>query len=456
MNKKIFVPLIIVISLISGLIFLDTLNYLWFIGKSPFVSLNGELPYFYRAILLFGCELWLIYGVTKLFVSRIQTPIKRLTQYVINLEHGIEQELFQCYDFEEYQALIVAIDNMAHTYHKTNRKLNYEKRKAEFILGYLEQGIIMLNDVGVVVETNDYTNDTLKLGIWSGKHITEVLQYVQCRKMVEQAVLSHEPVHCEVTHDETVLYFDMKALSKSRKYGYMISVRDITQIRQFDEMRYQFVSNVTHELKTPLTSIKGFVETLQMGAINQPDVAARFLEIIEIEADRLYTLINDILLLSDIEQTQLTVGLEAFNLRRLVYEVIELLSSQASQKLLKINYRLEDVTYKGDQNHFKQICINLLSNAIRYTEEGRINVSLRQDESNIFIIFQDTGVGIAPAHTDRIFERFYRVDKSRSRQSGGTGLGLSIVKHLIQLYDGEIFVDSKLGKGTIFTVKFKR
>ncbi len=323
-------------------------------------------------------------------------------------------ELPRYNETEEYQDLLIAIDHIVQTYYNTASVLDYEQCKSEFIVEHLEQGIIMLDDNGIVLENNSYTNDTLKLGVIIGKQITDILSDAKCSQVIGKALLMQEEANCEVMHDETLLYFDIKPLSQMKQFGYMISVKDITKKHTFGEMRYQFVSNVTHELKTPLTSIKGFVETLQMGAIEQPEVATRFLEIIELEADRLYALIEDILLLSDIEQTPLPTETEVFNMRRLLYEVIELLSPQAASKVLKLHFRLENITYEGDRNHFKQIFINLLSNSIRYTEEGRINIYLKQAEDDILIIFQDTGVGIAPAHTDRIFERFYRVDKSPS------------------------------------------
>ena len=215
------------------------------------------------------------------------------------------------------------------------------------------------------------------------------------------------------------------------------------------------MSNVTHELKTPITSIRGFIETLKDGAINNKQVAMRFLDIIDIEAERLHVLIDDILLLSEIETKQTALRSENINIKSLGDEVISIVQSIADEKEVTLyNQVTKDIFIKGDKNRLKQLFLNLVDNAIKYNVKGgRVTIDAYKDEGKMVIKIKDTGIGIDYKHLPRLFERFYRVDKGRSRDLGGTGLGLSIVKHIVNLYNGNVKVNSKLGEGTEFIVQ---
>ena len=236
--------------------------------------------------------------------------------------------------------------------------------------------------------------------------------------------------------------------------GALVFINDVTSIRKLEEMRSEFVSNVTHELKTPLTSIRGFVETLKTGAVKDPVVAEKFLDIIDIEADRLSTLINDILQLSEIEGMKQDLELNRFPLRPLVEDVESMLSGKAGEKEVGFEIQVsEDFTIQANSYRIKQLLINLMDNGVKYNKKGgKVTVKAEKKEAGVQIRVKDTGIGIPADHTARIFERFYRVDKSRSREMGGTGLGLSIVKHIAQLYGGSVRVESEEGKGSEFIV----
>jgi len=231
------------------------------------------------------------------------------------------------------------------------------------------------------------------------------------------------------------------------------------KLAQLEEMRAEFVANVSHELKTPLTSIRGFIDTLRNTKIDDMAVAERFLEIIDIEAERLHQLINDILQLSEIETTgkgdeETTV----FNLEILVEDVVSELKDTASHKNTSIMVETpENLPVLADPYRIRQILVNLLDNAIKYgKEDGQVRVLLKREPDRfVSIEVTDDGDGIGTEHLERVFERFYRVDKSRSREVGGTGLGLSIVKHIAQLYEGSVSVKSRQGAGATFTVHLK-
>jgi len=227
------------------------------------------------------------------------------------------------------------------------------------------------------------------------------------------------------------------------------------EIEKLQNMRSDFVANVSHELKTPLTSIRGFVETLKNGAIYKEDVAMRFLNIIDIEATRLQNLISDTLFLSKIEKMDMDKDTELFSLTDLTTEIIELMLPQVTERNITITFSPDrEVWMQADASKIKQLLLNLLSNAIKYNKDGgKIRVQEnRVDKRHVTISVSDNGIGMDQENLERIFERFYCVDKGRSQKNGGTGLGLSIVKHIANLYAGQVNVESEVGKGSAFTV----
>lgn len=227
----------------------------------------------------------------------------------------------------------------------------------------------------------------------------------------------------------------------------------VTAMKKVETMRREFVSNVTHELKTPLTSIRGFVETLKNGALEDPQCARRFLDIIEIETERLSNLINDTLLLSEIEN-KADVNREPCDVNQVITEVTELLAPKVKEHV-RLIFKPDPTVrpYTCNRDRFKQLLINLIDNGLKATEFGAVTVSCRSTVKELVLVISDTGIGMEEEQTERIFERFYRIDKGRSKAQGGTGLGLSIVKHIVELYHGSISVSSKLGVGTEFTVR---
>lgn len=228
----------------------------------------------------------------------------------------------------------------------------------------------------------------------------------------------------------------------------------VEEMNRADNIRRDFVANVTHELKTPLTSISGFVETLQDGAAENPEIRGRFLDIIAIEASRLKRLINDILVISDIESGREANTDSDINIREVIENTVETLHPLLEAKAVQVVTEYEYEMYiGGSQDRFQQMMMNLIENAVKYSNDGGIvTVTVKKEENCKKISVTDQGIGIAEEHLPRLFERFYRVDKSRSQKVGGTGLGLAIVKHIAGLFGGEVKVESQLGEGTVFTV----
>ncbi len=234
--------------------------------------------------------------------------------------------------------------------------------------------------------------------------------------------------------------------------GCLLVIHDITDIRRLEIMRRDFVANVSHELKTPLTSIKGFVETLLEGALEDKENSVNFLKIIDKHTDRLNNLINDLLDLSHIESKEIELNKESFYLAKLLNEVVMGFKSQIKKKSLDVQIQLsQDLQINADRSQIEQVFTNLINNAIKYNKEnGYIKISCEQLDSSLKFIVEDSGSGIPNKDISRIFERFYRVDKARSRELGGTGLGLSIVKHIVELHSGFIGVESTEGIGSKF------
>ena len=230
---------------------------------------------------------------------------------------------------------------------------------------------------------------------------------------------------------------------------------DITQIEHLELVRQEFLSNVSHELRTPLTSILAFVETLEDGAINDGENNQRFLRVIRKNAQRMHRLIDDILELSSIESGNITLELKRINLAALVEEVFTNLSGKAKERRVKLKNEISQTAFVfADAVRFEQMMTNLIDNAIKFNhEKGSVVVGFEEKAGKNIISVSDTGEGVSNEHLQRIFERFYRTDRARSREIGGTGLGLAIVKHLARIHGGEVSVTSTLGKGSTFSIE---
>jgi two-component system phosphate regulon sensor histidine kinase PhoR len=241
--------------------------------------------------------------------------------------------------------------------------------------------------------------------------------------------------------------------------GIVLVFHDISELKKLEQMRKDFVANVSHELKTPITSIKGFSETLLDGAMNDKDTLEYFLSIILKESDRLQSLIEDLLDLSKIEKQGFKLNPEYFEISGILEEIFVILKGKAKEKEIELimNRPQKDLFLFADASRVKQVFINLINNAIAYTPAGgEVKVDVEEVGEEIVIVVSDTGVGMEQEEIPRIFERFYRVDKARSRNSGGTGLGLAIVKHIVEAHHGTISVKSRLNNGTTFTVKLSK
>ncbi len=290
-----------------------------------------------------------------------------------------------------------------------------------------------------------------------GKTIVEALRVHELAELVERVEGEGQVFDYELQLpdlSERWLQVNAAAISNSagEREGTILVFHDLTRLKQLERTREEFVANVSHELRTPLSLIKGYVETLLDGARNNPEVAERFLKIIERNAQRLDLLIQDLLTISALEAGRVKLNLQTVELRPLVEKVLGDLKAPADNKSITLVNQLAELTATADVSRIEQVFANLVDNAIKYGRtQGTVTVGGgKTGDGKIEIFVQDDGPGIPPESLDRIFERFFRVDKARSREQGGTGLGLSIVKHIVQNHGGKVWVKSEPGKGATF------
>ena len=260
------------------------------------------------------------------------------------------------------------------------------------------------------------------------------------------------------TSDEIILSKNLSGLENEIKEMFEKAKSDIEHLEKLQRMRSQFLANVSHELRTPIFAIQGFLETLLNGALNDPKVNKNFLEKANQHTVNLNNLLNDLIDISMIESGEMRMSYRYFDINTFIYTVIGQFSQMAEEKNIQLvfNPAKDGLQVFGDKERLRQVFTNLLQNAIKYTDEGKVEILLEEEKKFVNIIIKDTGIGIPEEDLNRIFERFYRVDKARSRAVGGTGLGLAIVKHIIEAHNSKILVKSKPAEGSEFSFKLKK
>lgn len=402
-------------------------------------------------------SLLLVYIITKSFTR----PIEEIKNAAVDITKGKLDRSINIISNDEIGELARAIDFMADSLRDKINSIKDKNTKMEAILSSVVNGIIAVDSNENILFINPMAQQMLNITEADivGKHMLQVIRNNKLDNIIKDIFKNKSFEETEITVNYPMekilrLYSNViKYPESDRIIGIIIVIQDMTEIRNLEKIRSEFVANVSHELKTPLTSIKGFVETLKAGAIEDNDTAVKFLSIIEDEANRLNRLISDILSLSELENNKSKQKSEIIDISEKIIEITALLQNQAMQKNILLNTKIEEDVGKleGDIDRFKQMIINLIDNAIKYTPEGgNIEIIAYNSENNAVIRIKDNGIGIPKEHIPRLFERFYRVDKARSRNVGGTGLGLAIVKHIVLQLGGRIEVHSEIGKGTEF------
>lgn len=350
------------------------------------------------------------------------------------------------------------INEMAHELKTRLRQSEAEKQRMETILKSLSEGLILIDSAGKI----SMCNDTAKalFGIQFdvvGKALSEIIKNAEIMEIAKRVSGTGELLSREIMLNYPKEMYLMVAVvpfysasNKETVAGIVLTLHDITRLRRLEEIRKDFVANVSHEIKTPITAIKGFAETLLGGAVDDKENALRFIEIIKNHSERLNSLVSDLLTLSGIELGDMRLERRDINISGIIDAVFEILKDKAYSKGLSLKKSLSHETelINADKDRLTQIIINLIDNGIKFTEKGGVTAGIEETDKGKALFVEDTGLGIARKHISRLGERFYRVDSARSRELGGTGLGLAIVKHLVKAHGWEMAIESSQGKGT--------
>jgi two-component system sensor histidine kinase VicK len=323
----------------------------------------------------------------------------------------------------------------------------------------MADGVMAFDLKGIAIHTNPAAERLLGCGI-RHKSFQEFAESVGLEIKIENIVYFDESPVREldaIINDMYVkIYFAVFTDTNRKPEGIIVVIRDVTEQQKLDRMRREFVANVSHELRTPITSIKSYTETLLDGALADQELAVNFLNVINSESDRMTRLVKDLLQLSRLDNEQMSWKIEKVSLKDIVKNIVSRMQLEAEKKDQKLESFVigEIPDINADKDRIEQVMVNVISNALKYTpDNGNITVYIGKLINDVYVKVADTGIGIPKESLDRVFERFYRVDKARSRDLGGTGLGLSIAKEIIEAHGGTINVTSEFGKGTEVTVR---
>jgi two-component system phosphate regulon sensor histidine kinase PhoR len=430
----------------------------------PTTFINRELKLIRLKIALGGLLIAILAaGISLLISRRITRPIVAMKKSAGHFADGDFSHRLAAPDSEEMAGLAEALNQMASQLDNRIKTIINQRNELETVLSSMREGVVAVDNKERIISMNQaaavlFECDPVKS---QDKNIQEVVRNLPLQQFIRKAISGREPEEDDIVlyqNGERILNLKSSPLLDANKeqIGTLVVYNDVTQLRRLENMRRDFVANVSHEIKTPLTAIKGFVETLYRGKVEKPEETERFLGIIQKHVDRLSSIIEDLLSLSRIEQEDegRTIQLERGYIEDVFKSAIQICRPKAEEKEITINLICEEQLRSNfDPTLLEQAVVNLLDNAIKYSEpNSAIHLTANLNDSEVKIIVEDQGIGIAKKHLPRLFERFYRVDKARSRKLGGTGLGLAIVKHIAQAHGGQVTVKSTPGKGSTFTI----
>jgi len=430
----------------------------------PITSIKRELRSIQTKIALGGLLIAVLAAWISLLISRrISRPLEEMKKGADRFAGGDLTHRLTAPDSEELASLAEALNQMAAQLDRRIKTIVSQRSELETVLASMMEGVIAIDTEERIININ-----AAAAGFFGcqpeecpGRNLQEVIRNSALQQFVRESISSKVSKEDDINlyhNGEKTLHLQSSPLLDANKeqIGTLVVFNDVTHLRRLENMRRDFVANVSHEIKTPLTAIKGFVETLQRGNVDDPEEAGRFLGIIQKHADRLSSIVEDLLSLSRIEQEDEgeSIKLEEGYVKDVFQSATQICRSKAEEKNITISPVCdEQMSAKFDATLLEQAVVNLLDNAIKYSEpKSTILLKAQRNDSEIRIIVEDQGIGIAQKHLPRLFERFYRVDKARSRNMGGTGLGLAIVKHIAQAHGGRISVESTLGVGSVFAI----
>jgi two-component system, OmpR family, phosphate regulon sensor histidine kinase PhoR len=431
---------------------------------------NDALATLYGSIAVSAVVVAVIAALIGLYVSsRISGQMREIKVGAERLAAGDFTHKLFVPRVEEFASVAESINQMAEELDDKLRRLTHERNEREAVLASMVEGVLAVDTDERVIAVNAAAARLLETdpAAAEGKAIQEIVRNPDLQHVVAQTLGGHRPVEADIVMrvgaeernlqaNGTLLHGD----DDGGDVGAVVVLNDVTRLKRLEAVRRDFVANVSHELKTPVTSIKGFAETLEDGALEDTVTARRFVRIIAGQADRLNSIIEDLLALSTLEQSgdSPLLQLEEADLCDVVAVALEVCGPKAEAKSIELRQVCPERLFaRVSPPLLEQAVVNLVDNAVKYSaEDGAVVVALERRGHEVVVSVSDEGQGVAREHLPRLFERFYRVDKARSRDMGGTGLGLAIVKHVAQIHGGRVSVDSVLGRGSTFRIHLPR
>ena len=437
----------------------------------PMTSVDEALSTLYWRIAVSAVVVALIAAMVGLLVTRrLSRPIRDIRDGAERLAAGDFTHKLYVPRTEEFAAVAESFNHMAEELDDKLRTLTHERNEREAVLSSMVEGVLAVDTEERVIAVNAAAARLLDLEpeAVDGKTIQEVVRNPDLQHVVARTLDGHQPVEADIVMRVGAEDRDLQANgtllhgddADEVVVGAVVVLNDVTRLKRLEAVRRDFVANVSHELKTPVTSIKGFAETLEDGALNDPETAHRFVRIISGQADRLNSIIEDLLSLSALEQSgdSPLLQLEEADLCDVVAVALGVIGPKAEAKSIDLVEDCPDSLFsRVSPPLLEQAVVNLVDNAVKYSPVGSaVDVTLEERADEIVISVRDEGPGVSREQLPRLFERFYRVDKARSRDLGGTGLGLAIVKHIAQVHGGRVSVDSVVGRGSTFRIHLPR
>ncbi|MEI7998397.1 MAG: ATP-binding protein [Candidatus Omnitrophota bacterium] len=401
----------------------------------------------------------LLLSIKSYRYSRQHKEIRRMINAMSRGDFSLRMGLSQS---DKVDSVSMLINELSQNIQRRLQELTQEKEKLETILSGIAEGVLVISPEGKLIHLSPSFLDMFEMRSvdWMNKYYWEIIANQEISESIREVIKHKKILRKDITivHPQE-MYFNMlisPVMNSSEELIYLVAVfHDITELKKYERLRTEFVANVSHELKTPLTSIKGFVETLQAGALADKANAMRFLDIMSKQTQRLENLVNDLLILSSLESKDVKMKFVDISLAPIIESVILMKKRQIEElkHSLIVDIPLNLPMVRVDAQRMEQVFLNLLDNAVKFTPAGGvIHIKVYVEGRFLRVEVQDNGPGISSEYLSRVFERFWRADKARSQDTGGTGLGLSIVKHIVDAHKGKVSVESSLGRGTRFSV----
>lgn len=429
-------------------------------------ALDEMIAEFWRSAAFVTGGLLILFAIISMLIARgISRPINEIIKVTKELRNKNYSARVNVDTSGEIKVLGDSVNDLAVSLFEQTREIEENERELDSIISQINSGVMIVDKAGYIELINPSMVSILNLSKEDliGQHFTRIKSFPTLIRLMHELYQNNRKIQEELHLSENFIYDAHLTPYYGKGWkrrGIIVVLHNITNIRRLERIRSDFIANVSHELKTPVTSVKGFTETLLSNEVNDEKTRNYFLQIIYDESDRIDRLIHDLLQLSRIEKHDIPLNIKKVDVIQLIHNIAATLQNEIEKKGLTIQlpyFDEREMYVELDVDRFSQVILNLIANAINYSKEnGHIKVGVLFSKDEFVLAVTDDGIGIPKNTISRVFERFYRVDKARSRHSGGTGLGLSIVKHLVELHKGRIDVESVEGEGSTFTVIIPR